>query len=63
MDFNEEATLCFISNNFDHEVCKNLSKLWLYDKLFVEQIFKDHKNLNSFLKKAIIGKVKSNKIY
>lgn len=63
LDFNDVAELAFISNNFSHSVTDELSKLHDRHKLYIENIFKDNKSINSFLKKALQQKVKNNKLY
>lgn len=63
LDFDEQAELTFITNNFNHKLCSQLGKLYEKNKLYIENIFKDYKSINDFLKKALQKKVKHNKLY
>ena len=63
MDFDDKAELTFISNNFPHEFSAPLSKLHEQNRLYIENIFKDYKPINDFLRKALARKIKPGKLY
>ena len=63
MDFNAEAELVFLSNNYQHKISRRIMSLYESGSLFIENIFREEQCVNEFLKKALQKKVKNNKLY
>jgi hypothetical protein len=63
LDFDEQAELTFVANNFPHKNCTQLGKLYEKNSLYIENIFREEKSINDFLKKALQKKLKHNKLY